>query len=420
MSVRSFEGYRVAAVAALAFAATAPGQTLIISQFNVHLRRDLALGETQLAGAYMVATVLAALPLVYVGAFTDRVGPRRALAVVATLFGVACALFGGLTQGLVTVSVGFFLLRFLGQGSLSLVSAHAVALWFYRRLGVVTGVKSVVVFAAWAVVPPGVLALIEAAGWRWTYALMGLGVAALVVPASLLFVRDGPERVGQHVDGLEPSRASGVLEAEPAFTLREALRTATYWTLAGATLLTPLVATAVLFTLQPLALAAGLDIEVAAWGAGLWSWTMALAALPSGWLVDRVRPAHVLPPGLLLLAGATVLFSVADTRLLFLGAMVGFGVSQSVITASATTALARYFGRAHHGAIRASVSRLAVIATGLGPIVLSASNEWFGSYDAGLWLLAAACVPAGLLAVTLPRRVVGGRGNAPSARVKYE
>jgi hypothetical protein len=55
MSVRSFQAYRVAAVAALAFAATVPGQTLVISQFNVHLRRDLSLGETQLAGAYLVA-----------------------------------------------------------------------------------------------------------------------------------------------------------------------------------------------------------------------------------------------------------------------------------------------------------------------------------------------------------------------------
>jgi MFS transporter, OFA family, oxalate/formate antiporter len=411
MSVRSFQGYRVAAVAALALAATVPGQTLVISQFNVHLRRDLALGETQLAAAYMVATVLAALPLVYVGAFTDRVGPRRALAFVASLFGVACALFGGLTQGLLTVSVGFFLLRFLGQGSLSLVSAHAVAMWFHRRLGVVTGVQSVLVFTAWAVVPPVVLALIKAAGWRWTYVLMGLVVAALVVPASLLFVRDKPEGVGQHVDGLEPSRGSFHVEAEPAFTLREAVRTSTYWSLAGASLLTALVATAVLFTLQPLSLAAGLDMEVAAWGAGLWSWTIALASLPSGWLVDRVRPAHVLPPGLLLLAGTTVLFSVADTRSLFLGAMVGFGVSQSVISASVSTALARYFGRAHHGALRASVSRLAVIATGVGPLVLSVSNEWFGAYEAGLWLMAAACVPAGLLALTLPRRVVGGRGG---------
>src|SRR5690606_7566649 len=38
------------------------------------------------------------------------------------------------------VFVAFFLLRFLGQGSLSMVSGHAVAMWFHARLGRMEGI----------------------------------------------------------------------------------------------------------------------------------------------------------------------------------------------------------------------------------------------------------------------------------------
>ena len=397
----SFHGYRVAAVASLAFAATGPGQTVVISQLNLHLRQDLGLGETELAGAYMVATLLAALPLVYVGALTDRFGPRRALAVAAVLFGLGCAVFAAMTQGLWTLLLGFFLLRFLGQGALSLVGSHALALWFHRRLGTLNGVKSVVGFVGWALLPPLVLASTGWVGWRWTYVLLGIGVAAVVVVPALLFVRDTPESVGQHLDGVAPTEP----EPEAAFTLSEAIRTSTYWILTAAIALTTLIGTALLFTLQPLAVAADLPLGVAAWAAAAWSWTLAVVSLPAGWVVDRWRPALVLPPGLLLLGGSAAVFVVADSALGFVLAMVGVGIAQSAISASSTTALARTFGRAHHGAIRASVTRLLVIGTALGPVILGASQDVLGTYTTGLWVLAAMCLPVALVAAAVPREI---------------
>ncbi|MEC9373679.1 MAG: MFS transporter, partial [Planctomycetota bacterium] len=130
---RWFPGYNVAAVATVALAASAPGQTLVISLINLPLRTELGIKEVSLNTAYTVATIAAAIPLVIVGRLTDRFGPKRMMALVALVFGLAC--FGmSFAQGVVTVFLGFFLLRFLGQGSLVLVSTHATAMWFHRRL----------------------------------------------------------------------------------------------------------------------------------------------------------------------------------------------------------------------------------------------------------------------------------------------
>ncbi len=397
---RPFHGYRVAAVAALAFTATAPGQTFLVSQLNVHLRSELGLGETALASAYMVATVSAALPLVFVGRMTDRYGPRRALIALGVAFAAACMLFGAGARGLFTVTLGFFALRFLGQGSLSLVSSHALALWFHRRLGWINGAKTVAVFALWALLPPAVLAGIEAFGWRWTWAALGLGVFALVVPAAAVAMVDTPEEAGQRVDG--DAANDEVHQEEAAFTLAQARGTPTYRVLAAASVLGPLIGTALLFCLQPMAQQAHLPLEVAAWAASSWSWTMALMALPSGWWVDRAPPQRTLPLAVVGLGLATAWFLVASTPAGFVGGMIAYATSQAILGAATATALARRFGRAHHGAIRASVTRMAVVGTGLGPVLLGGSSEALGGYGPALAGLAVVCLPLALAAWRLP------------------
>lgn len=84
---------------------------------------DLGLGRSAVSGAYTMGTLAASLSLPFVGRQIDRVGPSRAVIVIATLFALACA-FMGLVAGFVTLIIGFTMLRGLGQGALSLVSVQ--------------------------------------------------------------------------------------------------------------------------------------------------------------------------------------------------------------------------------------------------------------------------------------------------------
>ncbi|MDQ3032069.1 MAG: MFS transporter [Myxococcota bacterium] len=394
---RWLPGHTMAAVATVALFASAPGQTFVVSLFNASLSRELRVEALALNVAYTIATVAAGLPLVYVGALADRFGPRRALAGVALAFALACVVMSSVVD-VVTMFVGFFLLRFLGQGALTLVAHHTVAMWFHRRLGSVHAVMQVSLFAAWAFVPMAVQASITSLGWRITYLVLGAVVALAVAPPALRFVRDRPEDLGLRLDG---ASAEHVAETEIAFSLRAARRTRAYWTLALVFFVSPLIGTALLFDMQPILAARGVDADRAAVAITAWTATMAIFALPAGALTDRVHPAPLLAVASIGMAIACGLAWRASTGLEMAIAMVVLGASQSTISSVAPAAVARFFGRTNHGAIRASISRIAVFGTGLGPLSTGLSSHFTSGYEVALLGFAAASMPVALVCAFL-------------------
>ena len=147
-----FYGWIMLGVTTLTTMATSPGQSFIVGTFSEAIRADLDISLSQFSGAYMIATFCASLPLTLVGRMSDRFGTRAVMTVVAVLFGLACGFIGVSTSliaradagpsfqpwlVLAVLTVSFFLLRFLGQGALGLVSSHALAMWYERRLGIV-------------------------------------------------------------------------------------------------------------------------------------------------------------------------------------------------------------------------------------------------------------------------------------------
>lgn len=413
---RRFHGWAMLGVTTVVLVATAPGQTVLVSQFNESIRADLGLSASALSTAYMVGTVTASVPLVLVGRLADRRGPRLMTAVVATLFCGACALIG-LVQGVVGLTLCFFLLRFLGQGSLGLLSGHALAMWFERRLGTVNGIKMTAAQLGFAVLPAVCVWLIAEFGWRRAYALLGVGSLVAVLPLVLLVSRDQPSQLGQRIDGrppatprpgpdTDPATESHDHDDDPACTLREALSTPQWWTLALAMSLNGLVGTALLFHVQPLLEGRGVDVTESAAVVRTWSLAMMAGTIPFGWVADRVAPRILLPVSVLLVGASAALQLAPGGAGVVHASMLVFGVAQACAMSVGTPTIARYFGRRHHGAVRSTVTLLGVAGTGMGPVVLGLSLDRTGSATSGLVLFAAACAPLALAAAYLrpPRR----------------
>ena len=433
-SHRWFPGYTVVGAATVAYIASAPGQTFVVSQLNGPLREAFGIGELTLNTSYALATVLASIPLVLVGKWTDRFGPRKAMAGVALAFGFACLVLSAVT-GFWGVVLAFFLLRFTGQGALTMVSQHATAMWFHRRLGAIHGIKQVVIFTVWIAFPQIALWLIQSVGWRQTYVIFAGLIWVGVIPMALLAVRDRPEDLGLRMDGDAPrpdvDRVGGISAesapgglsqpadpsaqaraadsaaslAEPRFTLHQAIRTRAYWILAGVVFLSPLVGTAFLFDMQPILALRGLGPGSAALVVSSWTAGMALAAIPAGQLTDRVRPSVVLTLGMAAIALSSVLLWWAPGTVPAAGAMVVFAAGQTLAATSSTATIARYFGRTHHGAIRSSLIRIGVVGTGLGPIFTGLSADRTGGYLASTVVFVGMAGAVGLstLALRAPR-----------------
>ena len=113
-----YYGWAMLPLSMAALIASSPGQTFGVSIFNEPIRESLCLSHGQLAAAYMLGTLMAALPITFTGALMDRFGLRRTMLVVIGLFGAACLLISQ-AVGWWTLLLSFFGLRALGPGALA-------------------------------------------------------------------------------------------------------------------------------------------------------------------------------------------------------------------------------------------------------------------------------------------------------------
>lgn len=439
---RLYFGWPMLGIACLTTIATSPGQSFIAGGlFADSYETGLGLSKTQISLAYMAATVCASIPLTLVGKASDHYGPRRVMLAVSIGLALACG-YMGLVQGFWMLLVGFFLLRFLGQGALSVLSGHTVALWFEKRLGTAEAIRTTSMSAAVLLLPIPVAGLINAFGWHWAYPILGVLVLLLTLPWVTLFFRNRPEDAGQVLDQHEiPTQPlPGEDEPEilppndPAFTLKQALSTRAYWALAGVPILSGFVGTAIVFHLTGLVGAGqffeGTETEISqanlALGAAVmlpWGIASGLSMPVAGWLVDRIRPRHLLAASPPILALAIIVLWMAvslNVRSFFFLGMGIFGVSQACAMAAAGPTIARWFGRANHGSIRGFTSTLGVIGTACGPIVLGLSSDTFDGYTPGFLFFIALCVPLVWTVWTVdkppsPNGPAGGTRGGPDA-----
>ncbi len=380
--------------------ATSPGQTFGVSIFNPHIRADLGLSHSEISGAYMVGTLLASLPMVYIGLLMDRYGPRRILFVIVILFGIACVGMSRVT-GLFTVFVSFLFLRMLGQGAMSMLAANTVGLWFNRRLGLAVGMVSTGAALSMGMVPAFNHWLIGAVGWRWAYALLGLVIACAILPLIALVYRNRPEDVGQRPDGVGESvaEASAASAVEKAHDLAFAVRTRAYWILAVATALPAMIITGIHFHAVQIYLDIGMtEIDAVAMFSAF-AVASAVSMLLGGIMADRL-PVHFLLSG----AMASMAFGIwfltqiesSLTSALF---AVSLGAGQGTFMAVRSTIWVRYYGRPHLGKIQGTLTTVEVAASSMGPLVMGATHDLWGSYNDILVVFALLTAP--MIIVTL-------------------
>ncbi|MGI9333397.1 MAG: MFS transporter, partial [Gammaproteobacteria bacterium] len=233
---RLFYGWTVLGVAGLGLFASGPGQSHTFSVFVEPIGRDLGVSNASVASAYGLATLVAALLLPRMGRYVDRLGPRRMTVTVACLLAVACLAFGAAANFL-WLAVGFGVLRFLGQGSLMLCSAHLVSHWFSGRRGLAMSLMALGFAASMAIHPPLSQYLVSELGWRQAWVALGALSWVCIVPPMLLLVHDKPEDVGLSPDGEERSSGAEVAESGEkvplhGLTLQDALHTPAFYILA--------------------------------------------------------------------------------------------------------------------------------------------------------------------------------------------
>jgi MFS family permease len=342
----------------------------------------------------MLGSLLAAIPITFVGMFQDRYGLRQMMVVCLVLLGGACCLIS-LASGWFSLWLSFFLLRCLGPGSVALMSASTLSYWFHKRLGTVEGIRALGMACAMALVPMGNLWLLNELGWRRSYFALGILLWVVVLPVILVLYRNRPEDVGQTIDGEKLPEADEVTTQEVTLyrshRLKEALRTVSFWLILTGTCLFAMIQTGVFFSLMSITSDRGLLESDAVLMNTAYALCLAMAHLFGGMLSDRLPARVLMSLSLGLFAVGLGLFSSGESVAMLVAAGVILGLSQGTYFSTANPTWARYFGRDHLGRIRGFVMTAMVASSSLGPLLIGLCKDLTGGY--GLVLAAFALTP---------------------------
>jgi predicted MFS family arabinose efflux permease len=183
----------------------------------------------------------------------------------------------------------------LGTGLAGAVMGATVAnRWFVARRGLVLGVFGAATSAGQLIFLPLIVGLTHIIGWRGvTLALAG--IAALLLPAVLLLMRDSPADVGQAPYGLKVAPAPAGPRPSAVAVMGVALRSPAFWLLSGTFFICGVTSNGLIGThFVPYAIDYGVPEVTAAGTLALMGMMNFIGTLGSGYLTDRYDPRVLL------------------------------------------------------------------------------------------------------------------------------
>lgn len=384
-----YYGWIIVLIAGLSHFFSGPGQTYSNAIFIDYYIEEFGWSRSTVSGIYSAATLLAGFMLFMVGRLVDRVGARK-MAVIVSILLVAACMFNSLVVNWAMLFIGFFAIRLLGQGSMTLVPNSLVPQWFIQKRGRALSLAALGGMIGSAAFPLINVWLIELYGWRTTWQILGASVLLVFTPLAFLFIRNRPEDIGLRPDNgpvLNEKEQQKQLSADISWTVKEAKKTRTFWLLLFCVAVPALVNTGMTFHLVSIFSLQSLAPETAALVLSL----MAVIGFPvtflAGYLLDKIRVQWMLAAvfagelvSIFLLKEADV-FSAAILFAVVWGFMLGIErVTLSVVWPN-------YFGRQYLGSITGISMAVMVVGSALGPLPFGLFFDRFGSYTEVLWVI---------------------------------
>ena len=338
---------------------------------------------------YMASTGMSAVLVGIVSRLADLYGPKVMLVAVGLGFGAAC--FGMATAtNIVLFYIAFASLRALGQGSLNINSILLVNTWFVSRRGRAIAIMGLGAVLSSAIFPPFARFLIVNIGWREAYAVIGLVAIFLIIPVTLLIVRNRPEDMGLFPDGFSEPPVSETRQAMAGVqTETRVFSSVSFWLLALSLGTPGLVSTALVFHQTSIFEEKGLSATLAAGVFIIFSASSAVSSLLAGFVVDHVGPKALYAFSMVALFVALVFavainsVSLAVVYVLIMGIAGGaHHIVQGVIWA-------HYYGRHGLGRVQGSAMTINFCASAVGPLPLAIFHDLTGTYTVGMVVMMA-------------------------------
>ena len=386
ISTKFYYGWLVLLISALAYFFSGPGQTYSISIFIDHYIENFGWSRSLVSSLYSAGTLISGLILTFMGQKIDQYGHRKMIVVISVCLGTAAVWMSFVTTPIM-LFIGFFLMRFFGQGSMGLWPQTLVPHWFKRKRGFAMSIMAIGGAVGAAFIPPLNNYLINLLGvsntWRfWTFALF-----FIMAPLGWFFVRNRPENIGLQIDGENGEEEKENDNSSPRvhisndpWTLKEAMRTKEFWLVIYLIVIPALINTGVTFHMVSIIGEKGFSPSFAAYILSITSIIRFPLTFLGGYILDRISVRLIKGLNFILLIIAIILIVQADSKTAFVIYALVHGSFMAFDKVSTGVILPNYFGKKHLGSIRGFFSTAMVLGSALGPLPFGVAYDHFHSY----------------------------------------
>lgn len=426
-------GWLIAISAASGMIASIPGQTIGVNVFTEKLIAVLGITRSDVSFAYLIGTTTSGFLLIWAGRLYDILGSRRLI--VLASFGLGLSLFymsqvdflpasmassWGMDGQLrvlfiVSLTVGFFLIRFFGQGLVTMAGRNMVGKWWKYHRGKVLPFSGIAVSVCFSLAPNVFNALIEWVDWRMAWQILGLSLCVGFALWGWLVFRDNPEECDLSVDaGIPPGekqKDDPEFSVVRDFTRKEALSCFAFYVFCGVFALQAAYNTAYTFHVISISEEIGMSktkilnlfVLMALIGGGI--------SIVVGWMSDKYRLKYFVG-----FMASGMVFSSFGLITQIPGLMpvlltIGMAITGGCFGTVSGAFLPRYFGLTHLGAISGVMMSTMIIASAIGPYAFSKLRDIFGTYMSAYWAT---------LFIALVLVVSAFWANNPQRRIKAE
>ena len=392
-----FYGYVVLIIGSIGIYCSIPGQTIGVSVFTDPVKDALGLSRNQFSNAYMIGTILSSLVIGRAGIWFDKYGARyvaffAALTLAFSLW--LCSWSAHMSNFMkefldldswvvpfIIMTLLFFMLRFSGQGVLTMASRNMIMIWFDKNRGKVNAISSVAISFGFSSSPLWINYLIEGYSWEGAWQILALGLLVFSFFVLQLY-KNKPEEHGLLPDGATKAVETDIesLIVGKQFTLKKAKGTRAFWMYGLILAFNSFFITGLTFHVVSIFASEGYPksdaISIFLPGSVVAVTISTIFNFLSDYLQLKLYLYLMIFGGIIASIGFLYLPTPFGIPLL----IAGFGIMGGFFAVLNAIVWPRFYGRNNLGAITGKIMGLLILASALAPPIFSLCFSTFGSY----------------------------------------
>lgn len=374
--------------------------SLLVYTFGIFLKplaAEFHWSRQAVSLAFGLAAISVAICSPPLGALLDRVPPRRVILPCFAVFGLAFGSLAFLTNHLWQLYAVFIVLGIAGNGTAHLAFSGALATWFQARRGLAFA-SLMAGGALGAMIWPAVAQrLINVAGWRGAFAIMGALalVCALPLTTRIKARREHSARSASTQSIASPRSTAAALLSRP------------FWIIVIVLFAASLGQNGSIAHLSAALTDRGVSPAMAASAVSALGGATLVGRLVTGWLLDRYFAPHVSICLLAIGASGTFILAHAHSAALGFLAALSIGLGMGGEADMTPYLLSRYFQLNSFSTLYGFSWTAYALAGAVGPVIMGRAFDATGSYTRLLVALSGFTFVTALLLLLLPRYDAG-------------